>query len=332
MKMKAMIIPEPGSAENFQLQEVDKPELRPGHVLVAVRATSVNPIDTKVRAKKLPFSPEYPAILHVDFSGVIAEVSSDVSKFKVGDHVYGVGGGIKGTIGGALAEYLLVDAQLVSLMPSNLSFAEAASLPLVSITAWEALFDKLGIRSGQSLLVHGGVGGVGHIAAQLGKYIGAIVHTTVSSDEDGELSKKFGADFPINYKNIEPESYLEKYTGNKGFDCVFDTVGGNNLEKSFQVTKLNGGIACIATGGSHDLTLMYSRGLSLHSVLMLIPLMTGVGREHYGNILFEIKKLVEAGKVKPLIHKEIFNWKQVSQAHKLVENGAQKGKVAVAIE
>jgi NADPH2:quinone reductase len=332
MKMKAMIIAEPGPAENFQLQEVDKPRLRPGYVLVEVRASSVNPVDAKVRAKKLPFSPEYPAILHVDFAGVIAEASSDVSKFKVGDHVYGVGGGIKGTIGGALAQYLLVDAQLVSLMPSNLSFVEAATLPLVSITAWEALFDKLRIRSGQSLLVHAGVGGVGHIAAQLGKYIGAIVHTTVSSDEDGELSRKFGGDYTINYKNSSPEEYMEKFTYNRGFDCVFDTVGGSNLEKSFQVTKLNGAIACISAGGNHDLTLMYSKALTLHCVLMLIPLMTGIGRDHYGTILFEIKKLVEAEKVKPLIHKEVFNWKQVSQAHKLVESGGQKGKVALVID
>lgn len=332
MKMKAMIIAEPGPAESFRLQEVDKPELRPGHILVEVRATSVNPIDTKVRAKKLPFSPEYPAILHVDFSGIVVGVSSDITKFKIGDAVYGVGGGIKGTIGGALAQYLLVDANLVSLMPNNLSFTEAATLPLVSITAWEGLFDKLRIRSGQSLLVHGGIGGVGHIAAQLGKYMGAIVHTTVSSDEDEELSREFGGDYPINYKNVSPEAYVEKFTHNQGFDFVFDTVGGTNLEKSFQVTKLNGAVACIATAGNHDLTAMYSKGLSLHSVLMLIPLMTGIGREHYGKILFEMKKLVESGKVKPLIHKKIFNWKQVAEAHKLVESRGQKGKVALVID
>lgn len=330
--MKAMIINEPGPAENFQLQEVDRPILRPGHILVEVRATSVNPIDTKVRAKKLPFSPEYPAILHVDFAGTVAEVPPDVSQVKVGDSVYGVGGGIKGMIGGALAQYLLVDAKLVSLMPTNLSFAEAAALPLVSITAWEALFDKLRLKAGDSLLVHGGVGGVGHIAAQLGKQAGAIVHTTVSNAEDAALSKTLGADYAINYKETPLELYLEKFTSNRGFDAVFDTVGGNNLEKSFQATRLNGGVACIATGGNHDLTLMYSRGLSLHSVLMLIPLMTDTCREHYGKILFEVKKLVEAGRVKPLIHHEVFSWKQVAHAHKLVESSGQKGKVVLTMD
>ena len=332
MKMEAMVLSEPGPAENFELKQVEKPQLRSHHLLIEVRATSVNPIDVKIRAKTLPFSQEYPAILHVDFAGIVAEVPPDVSNFKVGDSVYGLGGGIKGMIGGALAQYLLVDAQLVSLMPTNLSFAEAAALPLVSITAWEALFDKLKIASGQTLLIHAGLGGVGHLAAQLGKHAGAVVHTTISNDEDAELSRTLGADYTINYKTTSVEEYIEKFTCNKGFDFVFDTVGGSNLEKSFQAARLNGSVASIATGGSHDLTLMYSKGLSLHSVLMLIPLITGIGRDHYGRILFEIKKLVESGKIKPLIDKKIFNWKQVSLAHKLLESKEHKGKIVLLVE
>lgn len=332
MKMHAMVMNEPGAAENFEFKEVDKPELRSRHLLIEVRATSVNPIDIKLRGKQLPFSPEYPAILHVDFAGIVAEVPVDVVDFKVGDKVYGAGGGIKGTIGGALAQYLLVDVDLVALMPMNLTFAEAASLPLISITAWEALLDKLKISSGKTLLIHGGLGGVGHIAAQLGKHFGAVVHTTVSTAHDAEISKTFGADYAINYKDTPLEEYVEMLTAKKGFDFVFDTVGGNNLEKSFQAVRLNGSVACIATGGNHDLSLMYSKGLSLHSVLMLIPLITGIGRCHYGEILFEIKKLVEAGKIKPFIHREIFNWKKVSLAHRAVENKEQKGKVVLTVE
>lgn len=327
-----MIMSAPGPSENFELKEVDKPQLRSGHLLIEVRATSVNPVDTKVRAKQLPFSPDYPAILHADFAGIVAEVPDDVAGFKVGDFVYGVGGGIKGTLGGALAQFLLVDADLVAAMPANLSFAEAASLPLVSITAWEALLDKLKISSGNTLLIHGGLGGVGHIAAQLGKSFGTIVHTTVSNDHDAELSKEFGADYTINYKSTSVAEYVEALTANKGFDFVFDTVGGGNLENSFQAARLNGSVACIATGGNHDLTLMYSKGLSLHSILMLIPLITGNRRDHYAKILFEIKKLVESEKIKPFIHKEIFNWKEVSSAHKLVESKKHKGKVVVVIE
>ena len=216
-------------------------------------------------------------------------------------------------------------------MPTNLSFIEAATLPLVSITAWEALLDKMKIRSGDSLLVHGGLGGVGHIAAQLGKHIGAIVHTTVSKDEDKAASQKYGSDYPINYKTSTIAEYVETYTANRGFDFIFDTVGGPNLESSFQATRLNGSVACIATGGNHDLTLMYARGLSLHSVLMLIPLITGLHRDHYGRILFEVKKLVEAGKIKPLIHSEVFDWTQISKAHALLESGGNQGKIAVKV-
>ena len=331
MKMQAMVLQAPGSPDAFERKEVEVPELRAGHLLVQVKATSVNPIDAKVRARELPFSPPFPAILHGDFSGVVSAVPSDVKGFKVGDRVYGCGGGIKGTVGGALAEYLLIDANLVSPMPENLTFPQAATLPLVAITSWEALLDKLKIRSGDTILVHGGVGGVGHIAAQLARHIGAIVHTTVSNADDAELSHTFGSDYPINYKASTVQQYVDKYTHGRGFDCIFDTVGGPNLANSFQATRLNGSIACIATGGSHDLTTMYVKGISLHSVLMLIPLITGLNRDHYGNILFETKKLVEQGKIKPLVHPEIFNWKEIGRAHALLESGAQQGKIAVEI-
>ncbi len=329
--MKAMTIRNPGPVDVFELSEVDVPEMRPGHIRVAVKATSVNPIDTKIRARQLPFSPPYPAVLHVDFAGVVAEVGPDVAGFKVGDAVYGVGGGVKGLLGGALAESLLVDAQLVSLMPKNLSFVEAATLPLVSITAWEALLDKMKLSSGDSLLVHGGLGGVGHIAAQLGRHIGAIVHTTVSTDEDKELSREFGSEYPINYKTTSVAEYVQTYTAGRGFDGVFDTVGGANLENSLQAARLNGAVASIATGGNHDLSMMYVRGVSLHSVLMLIPLMTGVSRDHYGRVLFEIKKLVESKKIKPLIHPEVFEWTDIGKAHALQESGRHRGKIAVRV-
>lgn len=330
-KMKAMIVREVGSADSFEFTQVEYPKLRAGHLIVKVRATSVNPIDTKVRGRSLPFSPAFPAVLHVDFSGEVEEVAADVKGFQIGDAVYGAGGGIKGTEGGALAEFLLVDAKLVSLMPTNLSFTQTATLPLVAITAWEALFDKLRIRSGDSILVHAGLGGVGHIAAQLAKYAGAVVHTTVSQDENKALSQEYGADYALNYRTTSVAQYVQSHTAGRGFDFVFDTVGGANLANSFEATRLNGSVACIATGGSHDLSLMYVKGISLHSVIMLIPLMTGLGREHYGNLLFEVKKLVEAGRIKPLLHSEVFDWKDIGHAHALQESGRQRGKIAVEI-
>lgn len=331
MKMKAMIVQKPGPAESFQLVDIERPSLRSGHLLVEVKATSVNPIDMKVRSRELPFSPVFPAILHGDFAGIVSEVGEGVTKFKPGDRVYGCGGGVKGTTGGALGEYMLVDADLTSPMPANLKFEEAAALPLVSITAWEALFDKMKVKSGDTLLVHGGVGGVGHIAAQLGNAFGAVVHTTVSSDEDAILSRRFGSHHPINYRTQTATEYREQYTNGRGFDWIFDTVGGANLQNSFEAAKLNGVIACIATGGTHELSKMYVKGISLLSVLMLIPLMTGEGRAHYGQILFEVKKLVEAGKVRPYLHAEVFDWKDISKGHALLESGKYQGKIVVRV-
>jgi NADPH2:quinone reductase len=299
--------------------------------VVKVQATSVNPIDAKLRQRELPFSRGLPTVLHGDFAGVVVEVGARVSKFSVGDEVYGCCGSVAGTDGGALAEFMLVDEQLTSLKPKNLSFVEAAALPLVAITAWEALFDKLHIRSGSTVLIHAGLGGVGHIAAQLARFAGAIVHTTVGSDEAIPESKRFGAHTASNYKTTQAADYTKQQTGGRGFDYVFDTVGGPNLQNSFAAARYNGSIACIATGGQHDLTTMYLKGQSLHSVLMLIPLITGEGRAHYGDILFQVKKLVEDGYVKPLLHKEVFSLDKISQAHALLESGKQQGKIAVQI-
>jgi len=329
--MKAIVIDRIGGPEVFEMREVETPKLKPGHLLVKVKATSVNPIDTKLRKLALRFSPAFPAILHGDFSGVVSEVASDVKGFKVGDKVYGCGGGVQGTEGGALAEYLLVDAALTSPMPLNLSFEQAAAIPLVAITSWEALVDKLQIHAGATLLVHAGVGGVGHFAAQLGRYFGAVVHTTVSNETDAKTSGEHGSHFPINYKTTSVQEYVDKHTLGRGFDFVFDTVGGPNLALSAEAARLNGSIACIATGGSHDLTTMYFKGISLHSVIMLIPMITGENRPHFGEILFQVKKMVEQGAIKPLLHAEIFDWKDIAKAHALQESGKQRGKIVVRI-
>lgn len=330
--MKAMIAQRPGPArEVFSLTEIPTPKAIRGHVVVKVEASSVNPIDTKVRNAPIPFAPKFPAVLHGDFAGVVTEVGPEVSKFKVGDAVYGCAGGIKGTEGGALAEYLLADAQLTSLKPENLSFREAAALPLVAITAWEALIDKLQIKPGSKVLIHGGLGGVGHIAAQLAKSFGAVVHTTVASDAAKQQAKEYGSHYAINYQTEAVEDYVQRYTGGRGFDFIFETVGGPNMQKSFQAARFNGSIASIATGGNHDLNLMYAKGLNLHSVLMLIPLMTGEGRAHYGDILFEFKKLIEAGMMKPLLDERHFTLADAAEAHEYLEGGKHKGKVVISI-
>ena len=207
-----------GDASVFHLEEMPIPKVKPMHVLIEVKATSLNPLDTKIRSGVFSgLAPAFPAVLHGDVAGIVAEVGEGVSDFKQGDEVYGVAGGVKGT-GGALAEYMLADARLLAHKPKNLSFAEAAAFPVVSITAWEALVKRANIQAGDEILIHGGTGGVGHIAVQLAKWIGAKVYTTVSTPEKALMAKEFGADVVINYKETPVKDYVDQYTDARGLN------------------------------------------------------------------------------------------------------------------
>jgi NADPH2:quinone reductase len=305
------------------------PSVRPGYVLVQVKATSVNQIDCKIRAGLVSeIAPALPAILHGDVAGVIAEVGPGVKGFKKGDEVYACAGGVKGS-GGALAEYILVDADCLAVKPASLSFAQAAALPLVTITAWTALFLRAGLKKGQTLLVHGGVGGVGHIGVQLGKWCGARVSTTVGSEEDFVLAKQLGAEHVINFRSEKVVDYVGRITEGRGFDVVFDTVGGKNLDLSFQAAGLNGKVTTTAARSTNDLTLMHNKGLSLDVVFMLIPLVYNEGRAEQGEILRQAAKLVDQGKLIPLIDERRFSISDVASAHAHLESGKARGKVVL---
>ena len=181
-------------------------QIETNDILIQVKATSLNPLDTKIRSGVFAkFPPEFPAVLHGDVAGIITEVGEGVTDFKVGDEVYGFAGGVKGT-SGALAEYMAADARLLANKPKNLSFAEAAALPVVAITAWEALVKRANIGAGDEILIHGGAGGVGHVAIQLAKWLGAKVYTTVSSPEKAQIAEEFGADVVINYKEMSVQT------------------------------------------------------------------------------------------------------------------------------
>lgn len=172
--MKAQIIEKFGEATEFKVVDLPIPEVIPHHVLIRVLATSVNPVDYKIRGGIVPdIAPDFPAVLHGDVAGIIEKVGEGVNNFQPGDEVYGCAGGVKG-MGGALAEYMLADAALIAKKPKSLNMRETAALPLVAITAWEGLIEKAQIQSGQTILIYGGTGGVGHIALQLAKSCGAF--------------------------------------------------------------------------------------------------------------------------------------------------------------
>lgn len=328
--MKAQVVEEFGGPEVFAERDVPKPEVKAGHVLIRVEATSVNPVDYKIRDGSIPAATPQDGVLHGDVAGVIEEVGEGVTGFSAGDEVYGCAGGFAGMEGGALAEYLLADADLLAHKPSSLSFREAAALPLVAITAWEALVTRARVSPGENVLVHGATGGVGHVAIQIAHTAGARVFATGSSDKKLKIARDLGADAGINYHEQSVEDYVAEHTGGRGFDVVFDTVGDENLTRSFEAARPEGQVASIVTHETYDLSPLHDKSLSLHVVLMLIPLVSGEGRARHGEILTRLTRMVDAGRVKPLLDEKRFDLLDAAEAHRRLESGEAIGKVTLA--
>ncbi|TGK26907.1 zinc-dependent alcohol dehydrogenase family protein [Leptospira stimsonii] len=329
--MKAMIIRRFGGPEVFEEGEVTKPKLLPGHVLIKVKATSVNPVDYKIRKFGPPIAPAFPAVLHGDVSGIVEEVADNVSAWKKGDEVFGCVGGLVGT-GGALAEYILADERLIALKPKNLNFVESAVLPLVSITAWEGLFEKGNLQAGNKILITGGAGGVGHIAVQLARWAGARVFATVTEPVKRELVLKLGAEAVSGRSESEIQRRALEQFGTADFDLALDTGGGSGFETAIAMVKRKGKAITINASGTFDLGKAHSKSLDLAVVFMLIPLLHNEGREKHGLILKEISRLAEAEILKPVVDPEIFSWRKIGEAHKKLEEGRSFGKIAVVIE
>ena len=328
--MKAMILNEYGVNAAFQSTELPQPATKAGHVLVRVVATSVNTVDTMIRqmGKELPLSPDLPAVLGMDFAGTIEAVGEGVTDFAPGDEVYGCAGGLA-DLQGTLAEYMLADAKLIAHKPKSLSMREAAALPLVGITAYEGL-QRAGTKAGQKVLVHGGAGGVGHVAVQLAKHFGAEVYATTSGGKPMDIIEKYGAT-PINYKAEKVADYVEKHTDGAGFDVVFDSVGGANMTNSFEAAALNGQVVSTVSMLELDLTPVHFKGLSLHVVFMLIPMLYDHKREEHGAILAKLAQIVDAGALKSLLDETRFSLEEVGKAHDRLTSGQAIGKVVVEI-
>ena len=326
--MRALLLYEHGGPDKLTLAEVPAPTPRSGEVLVQIHAASINPVDIKIR-EGLQIGPALPAILGADLAGVIVKTVTGVTDFKPGDAVYGCAGGVRG-LGGTLAEFIVADARLLAPMPADLTFREAAALPLVAITAWQGM-EKLALRAGDTVLVHGGTGGVGHIVVQLAKAAGARVIATVGSDEAAVLARELGADDVINYRSEEVADYVARLTGGAGFSAIFDTVGGANLAKSFEAAALYGRIVTTNARVTLDLGNMHGKALSLHLVFMLLGMLNESGRAEHGRILRQVATLVEAGSLKPLLDPARFTLATAPDAQEHLNSGEARGKVVVDI-
>jgi NADPH:quinone reductase-like Zn-dependent oxidoreductase len=327
MNYKAWIVETPGG--DFRPIELPRPQLAPDQLLVRIYASGVNPLDTKIRACQAAHAKQpLPAVLGLDMTGVVEEVGSAVTRFRLGDEVYGMVGGVGG-LQGTLAEYVAADAALLAHKPANLSMRQAAALPLVTVTAWEGLIDHARVHADQTVLIHAGAGGVGHIAVQLAVANGAKVFATVSADKR-KIVESYGAT-PIDYRALTVEQYIAAHTGGEGFDIVYDTVGGPTIDASFAAVKRYTGHAVSCLGwSSHSLAPLSFRSGTYSGVFTLYPLLSGQGRAHQGEILAEAAKLVEAGKLAPLLNEQRFTTANIGDAHKLVESGSV-GKVVVEI-
>ena len=326
--MKALILKSFNSP--YQLSDVDKPAPGNGQVLVKIAASGVNPLDLKIKSGQAAHAKAVlPGIFGLDLAGVIEAVGPHVRGFKIGDEVYGMTGGING-IPGTLSEYAAVDADLLALKPKNLAMREAATIPLIFITAWESLVDRAKIKKGQSVLIHGGAGGVGHVAVQIAKAYGAEVFATGDAHQFNVI-EQFGAT-PINYKTMTVDDYVGKYTNGQGFDIILDTVGGATLDASFKAAKQYTGHVVSSLGwGSHSLAPLSFKGATYSGVFALYPLISGKGRRQHGEILDEAARLIEAGKVTPIVHPETFTLDSVEDAYKVLEEGRARGKVVIEI-
>ncbi len=314
--MKAMIITAFGGPEVFKLQELPKPKPGENDVLVKVYATSVNPVDYKIRKAGAWAGVKPPAIIGYDVSGVVEAIGSRVKDFKIGDEVYytpEIAGGQ-----GSYAEYHVANDAIVARKPSNLNHIEAASIPLAGSTAFEALVSVANVKPGESILIHAGAGGVGSLAIQIAKALGVYVFTTCGS-YNKELVKQLGADRIIDYRVENFVDVILKETANKGVDVVFDTVGGETLSKSVDAVKHSGRIVSIVSSNV-NLDAAKNKDVSVRYIFMK--------RER--SKLDSLRSLIERGKVKPVID-SVMRLEDVAIAHQKLEKGGVKGKIVLKV-
>ncbi|KWU52756.1 MULTISPECIES: zinc-dependent alcohol dehydrogenase family protein [Pseudomonas] len=318
--MKALILNSFGGPQSFELCEVPKPVPQAGQVLVRVHATSINPLDYQVRRGDYADLVPLPAITGHDVSGVVEAVGPGVTAFVAGDEVWYTPQIFDGP--GSYAEYHVAAESIIGKKPSSLSHLEAASLSLVGGTVWEALVVRAALRVGESILVHGGAGGVGHVAIQLAKAIGARVFTTVR-EANAEFVRNLGADVIIDYEKADYVDVVMAQTGGLGVDVVFDTIGGDTLSRSPDaLAQLGRVVSIVDIAQPQNLVNAWGKNASYHFVFT---------RQHRGK-LDELSALVERGQLRPHIG-AVYSLADIGLAHARLEsrNNGVQGKIAIAV-
>lgn len=333
--MKAFTINRYNKEDSLQFVDFPEPILKENEVLVGIHAAGVNQLDAKIKAGefKLILPYKFPMILGHDVAGIITKVGSKVNRFKVGDEVFARPSDFKI---GAFAEYIAIDKNDVALKPKNISMEQAASIPLVALTVWQAFVEKAKLKKGQKVFIQAGSGGVGTIAIQLAKHLGATVATTTSAD-NFELVKNLGADIVIDYKVQDFETILQDY------DLVLNSQDGKTLEKSLRIVKPNGKVVSISGPPDPDFAIQINGNWFLKIVMRILS--AGVRKRAkrlgvnfsflfmraHGEQLGQITKLIESGVIRPIVD-QVFPFEQTNEAMSYVEAGRAKGKVVIKVK
>ncbi|MDQ2151398.1 zinc-dependent alcohol dehydrogenase family protein [Alcaligenaceae bacterium A4P071] len=319
--MKAIVLTSFGGPESFELRDVQKPVPGVGQVLVKVHATSISPLDFQVRRGDYPDLVPLPAITGHDVSGVVEEVGPGVTSFSPGDEVWYTPQIFDGA--GSYAEYHVAAEGIIGKKPASLSHLEAASLSLVGGTAWEALVVRAGLRVGESILIHGGAGGVGHVAVQLAKAIGARVFTTVR-ESNVEFVRSLGADVMIDYEKEDYVDAVMRETGGLGVDVVFDTIGGNTLSRSPDaLAQLGRVVSIVDTAQPQNIIQAWGKNASYHFIFT---------RQNRGK-LDDLSALIARGQLRPHVG-AVYSLADIPLAHARLEspNNGLIGKIAIAVD
>jgi NADPH2:quinone reductase len=324
--MKAYGIESHGEAD--QLKSLDLPEPFPGEgeLLLDVHASGVNSVDYKIRAGGLGEA-EFPRVLGFDVSGTVAAVGPGLEGFRIGDAVYAHNSLFRQ---GSNAEQVVVDARCVAPKPEALSHVEAAALPVAVITAWEALHNRMGIHPGQTVLIQGGGGGVGHLAVQLAKIQGCRVLATASTDASIELTSRCGADVVINYKQEDVVDRVMQETADAGCPVVFDAVGGSAFDTSLACLGADGQMTNITGADTAGVGRLFRRNATLHFVFIGLASLSPEGRAHHGEILRTVAELIDAGRLKPHVS-DVMPLDQVAEAHRKQETQHTAGKIVLRV-
>jgi NADPH:quinone reductase len=316
--VRAMVTPRFGGVNLFEEHDVERPEPGAGEVLVRVFAAATNPVDAKFRAEGESIGLEAPIVLGADVSGVVEEVGPGVTDLAPGDEVYYTPEVFGPRSNGAYAEYHAAKADIVARKPASLSHVEAAAVPLAGGTAYEAIVRRLAMRVGETVLIHGGAGGVGSFAVQIANAAGARVLATAGPDNQ-EVLKQLGADVAIDYQGQDATEVALEETGGEGVDTVFDAVGGGTIMESIPATKPFGRLATIL-GAQGDLTPLYQKNQTLYGVFLM--------RERAR--LEELGALIECDQVRPLVG-EVLPLAEVGKAHERLDSGHGRGKVVLRV-